>query len=139
MAQCATFDAETLGRPSLPPGICFRLLLIGYFEGIEKRNVLTDRARRLQSAATGGLARRASIGSGTSGSLGIDGYSNRSEATTNAPARSRNQMPLRYSHCVRRASQTTTATMRVKSVSFGVAVSYRLIEPSLRLQRVRTW
>src|SRR5206468_849184 len=33
--QCATFYAETMGRPSLPPGIYFRLLLIGYFEGID--------------------------------------------------------------------------------------------------------
>ena len=33
-ARCASFYAETMGRPSLPPGIYFRLLLIGYFEGI---------------------------------------------------------------------------------------------------------
>jgi transposase len=33
-AQCASFYAEIMGRPSLPPGIYFRLLLIGYFEGI---------------------------------------------------------------------------------------------------------
>jgi transposase len=32
--QCAPFYAEKLGRPSLAPGIYFRLLLIGYFEGI---------------------------------------------------------------------------------------------------------
>jgi transposase len=35
--QCATFYADTIGRPGLPPGICFRLLLIGYFEGIDPR------------------------------------------------------------------------------------------------------
>ncbi len=34
-AQCAGFYAETMGRPSLPPGIYIRLLLIGYFEGID--------------------------------------------------------------------------------------------------------
>jgi hypothetical protein len=34
-AQCASFYAGTMGRPSLPPDICFRLLLIGYFEGID--------------------------------------------------------------------------------------------------------
>jgi len=28
-------NAKTTGRPSLPPGIYFRLLLIGYFEGID--------------------------------------------------------------------------------------------------------
>jgi transposase len=34
-AQCAPFYAAKLGRPSLPPGTYFRLLLIGYFEGID--------------------------------------------------------------------------------------------------------
>ena len=34
-AQCASFYAQTMGRPGLPPGIYFWLLLIGYFEGIE--------------------------------------------------------------------------------------------------------
>lgn len=33
--QCRGFYAERLGRPSLPPGLYFRLLLIGYFEGID--------------------------------------------------------------------------------------------------------
>ena len=34
-AQCAPFYATTVGRPSLLPGTYFRLLLIGYFEGID--------------------------------------------------------------------------------------------------------
>jgi transposase len=34
-AQCAPFYAEGVGRPSLTPGTYFRLLLIGYFEGID--------------------------------------------------------------------------------------------------------
>ena len=34
-AQCAPFYAMTIGRPSLTPGTYFRLLLIGYFEGID--------------------------------------------------------------------------------------------------------
>ena len=34
-AQCAPFYAATIGRPSLTPGTYFRLLLIGYFEGID--------------------------------------------------------------------------------------------------------
>ena len=34
-AQCATFYAGTMGRPGLPPGIYFRLLLIGCVEGID--------------------------------------------------------------------------------------------------------
>jgi transposase len=33
--QCAPFYAEKRGRPSLTPGTYFRLLLIGYFEGID--------------------------------------------------------------------------------------------------------
>jgi transposase len=33
--ECAHFYAEQNGRPSLPPGIYFRALLIGYFEGID--------------------------------------------------------------------------------------------------------
>jgi transposase len=33
--QCAPFYAATVGRPSLTPGTYFRLLLIGYFEGID--------------------------------------------------------------------------------------------------------
>jgi transposase len=33
--QCAKFYASKYGRPSLRPGIYFRLLLIGYFEGID--------------------------------------------------------------------------------------------------------
>jgi transposase len=34
-AQCAAFYADTMGRPSLAPGVYFRLLLIGYFEGLD--------------------------------------------------------------------------------------------------------
>ncbi len=32
---CAKFYEQTMGRPSLPPGVYFRLLLLGYFEGID--------------------------------------------------------------------------------------------------------
>jgi transposase len=34
-SQCRHFYAERMGRPSLPPVVYFRLLLIGYFEGID--------------------------------------------------------------------------------------------------------
>jgi transposase len=34
-APCRKFYHEKLGRPSLAPGTYFRLLLIGFFEGIE--------------------------------------------------------------------------------------------------------
>jgi transposase len=33
-SRCAGFYAEKLGRPSLAPGVYFRLLMVGYFEGI---------------------------------------------------------------------------------------------------------
>ncbi len=33
--RCASFYAETRGRPSIPPGVYFRMLLVGYFEGID--------------------------------------------------------------------------------------------------------
>jgi hypothetical protein len=34
-ARCAGFYADGVGRPSLVPGTYFRLLLVGYFEGID--------------------------------------------------------------------------------------------------------
>ena len=33
--KCRGFYAATMGRPGLAPGIYFRLLLVGYFEGID--------------------------------------------------------------------------------------------------------
>ena len=35
--RCREFYHQKLGRPSLAPGVYFRLLLIGFFEGIEQR------------------------------------------------------------------------------------------------------
>ena len=43
-AQCAEFYADVIGRPGLPPGIYFRLLLIGYFEGLESERGIAWRA-----------------------------------------------------------------------------------------------
>src|SRR6266536_862677 len=42
--QCERFYAEAMGRPSLTPGRYFRLLLIGYFEGIEGERGIAWRA-----------------------------------------------------------------------------------------------
>jgi len=42
--QCARFYAAAMGRPSLTPGRYFRLLLIGYFEGIEGERGIAWRA-----------------------------------------------------------------------------------------------
>ena len=40
---CASFYSKT-GRPGLPPGIYFRLLLVGYFEGIDSERGIAWRA-----------------------------------------------------------------------------------------------
>jgi transposase len=41
---CAQFYASEMGRPSLAPGVYFRLLLIGYFEGIDSERGIAWRA-----------------------------------------------------------------------------------------------
>ena len=43
-AECARFYADRNGRPSMPPGTYFRLLLIGYFEGIDSERGIAWRA-----------------------------------------------------------------------------------------------
>jgi transposase len=41
---CKRFYAKTLGRPGLAPGIYFRLLMVGYFEGIDSERGMAWRA-----------------------------------------------------------------------------------------------
>ena len=41
---CAKFYAPLMGRPSLAPGRYFRLLLVGYFEGIDSERGIAWRA-----------------------------------------------------------------------------------------------
>ena len=41
---CQRFYADELGRPGLPPGRYFRLLLLGYFEGLDSERGITWRA-----------------------------------------------------------------------------------------------
>lgn len=43
-AQCRSFYAERMGRPSLVPGQYFRLLLLGYFEGLDSERAIAWRA-----------------------------------------------------------------------------------------------
>lgn len=43
-ARCASFYATTMGRPGLAPGIYFRLLLVGYFEGLDSERAIAWRA-----------------------------------------------------------------------------------------------
>jgi transposase len=42
--QCRGFYAAIMGRPGLAPGIYFRLLLVGYFEGIDSERGIAWRA-----------------------------------------------------------------------------------------------
>ncbi len=42
--ECARFYASKMGRSSLAPGSYFRLLLIGYFEGIDSEGGIAWRA-----------------------------------------------------------------------------------------------
>src|SRR5438132_5876963 len=42
--QCRAFYAPVMGRPSLAPGRYFRLLLIGYFEGLDSERGIAWRA-----------------------------------------------------------------------------------------------
>jgi hypothetical protein len=54
--QCVPYYAAHRGRPSLPPGRYFRMLLVGYFEGIDSERGLEWRcADRLcrQAVPTG--------------------------------------------------------------------------------------
>jgi transposase len=41
---CERFYAEAMGRPGLAPGIYFRLLMVGYFEGIDSERGIAWRA-----------------------------------------------------------------------------------------------
>jgi transposase len=43
-ALCARFYAPTMGRPGLAPGRYFRLLLVGYFEGLDAERAIAWRA-----------------------------------------------------------------------------------------------
>ena len=42
--RCAAFYAPIMGRPGLAPGRYFRLLLLGYFEGLDSERAIAWRA-----------------------------------------------------------------------------------------------
>jgi hypothetical protein len=71
--QCAADYASRRGRPSLPPGRYFRMLLVGYFEGIDSERGLEWRCaqcsrisppsvERLKRLVRHHLGRRAAAG-----------------------------------------------------------------------------
>lgn len=43
-SACAKFYADGVGRPSLAPGRYFRMLLLGYFEGLDSERAIAWRA-----------------------------------------------------------------------------------------------
>lgn len=43
--KCRPFYAERMGRPSIPPGTYFRMLMIGYFEGLDSERGIAWRCR----------------------------------------------------------------------------------------------
>ena len=63
--QCRRFYAEKMGRPSLAPGQYFRLLLLGYFEGLDSERGIAWRAADSLGvrAFLGGRADRGGAGS----------------------------------------------------------------------------
>ncbi len=40
---CAAHYAQDVGRPSIPPGVYFRMLFVGYFEGLESQRAIAWR------------------------------------------------------------------------------------------------
>ncbi len=40
---CAPYYAETMGRPGVPPGVFFRMLFVGYFEGLKSHRAISWR------------------------------------------------------------------------------------------------
>ena len=48
---CRRFFAEDLGRHSVPPGVYFRMLFVGYFEGIDSQRGIAWRCADSRSLA----------------------------------------------------------------------------------------
>jgi transposase len=42
-SRCEKFYAERMGRPSIPPGVYFRMLLVGFFEGLDSERAIAWR------------------------------------------------------------------------------------------------
>jgi transposase len=49
--RCAPYYAAKLGRPSIPPGVYFRMILVGYFEGIASQRGIAWRCSDSRSLA----------------------------------------------------------------------------------------
>jgi transposase len=51
-ALCRPYYADGIGRPGIPPGIYFRMLLIGYFEGLDSQRGIAWRCSDSRSLQT---------------------------------------------------------------------------------------
>jgi Transposase domain (DUF772) len=51
---CQRFYANEIGRPGLPPGRYFRMLLLGYFEGLDSERAIAWRDRFVERAKLSG-------------------------------------------------------------------------------------
>src|SRR6188472_1265881 len=58
--RCELFYAND-GRPGLPPGRCFRLLLGGYFEGLDAERAIADATTLEANAALRSIVRRDTV------------------------------------------------------------------------------
>ena len=47
--RCRDLYSESTGRPSIPPGVYFRMLLVGYFEGLDSQRGIAWRCRDSRS------------------------------------------------------------------------------------------
>jgi transposase len=58
-SECRRFYHERLGWPSLPPGVYFRCLLIGYFEGLDSEPARAADRRVVRCGVREGVAQEA--------------------------------------------------------------------------------
>jgi transposase len=56
--HCRAFYAPVMGRPSLAPGRYFRVLLVGYFEGLDSERGIAWRAADSLAGKSMGRGRR---------------------------------------------------------------------------------
>ena len=55
---CEPFYADNIGRPGIPPGVYFRMLFIGYFEGIDSQRGIACRCEDSLSIRRFGVTSR---------------------------------------------------------------------------------
>ena len=95
--QCQAFYAPVMGRPGLPPGRYFRLLLLGYFEGL-------DSERGIAWRAADSLAIRRFVG------LGLDAAA--PDHSTISRTRARNGLSSTASHTTTLSPMPTSSRDR---------------------------